>query len=209
MLQAMVNLYETTFEAAAIKNARVLAREMIEMFWDKEGGGFFSTQAGQADAILRSKKAHDGSIPPGNAVAAHALMRLAKLIDDKDLFQKAEETLSVFSASMKQSPGAFTRLLCALDFYFYTTVEVAIAGRRSENSTKKLLDVVHRHYLPNRILALASPESSDATASAEDVPLLESKTPVGGRAAAYVCENYACDKPVTDAGELDRILAKK
>jgi hypothetical protein len=39
------------------------------------------------------------------------------------------------------------------------------------------------------------------------VPLLEGRTPVDGRAAAYVCENFTCQRPVTEPEELAALLA--
>jgi uncharacterized protein YyaL (SSP411 family) len=62
-----------------------------------------------------------------------------------------------------------------------------------------LTAVVRRAYRPH--LVVAGSQAGDET-----VPLLTGRTPVDGRAAAYVCERFACLRPVTEATELAALL---
>ena len=52
-------------------------------------------------------------------------------------------------------------------------------------------------FRPHLVLAGGEPDG---------VPLLEGREPVDGRAAAYVCEHFACQRPVTEPGELEALL---
>jgi uncharacterized protein YyaL (SSP411 family) len=57
---------------------------------------------------------------------------------------------------------------------------------------------VRSRFRPHVVLAGGEPDG---------VPLLEGRTPVDGRAAAYVCERFACQRPVTEPDELEALLA--
>ncbi|MGO9884125.1 MAG: thioredoxin domain-containing protein, partial [Solirubrobacteraceae bacterium] len=83
--------------------------------------------------------------------------------------------------------------LQAIDFYLARVREVAIVGPEPE----PLLSVVRGAYRPHVVLAGGEPDG---------VPLLEDRKPVDGRAAAYVCEHFACQAPVTTAEELQTAL---
>jgi uncharacterized protein len=97
-----------------------------------------------------------------------------------------------------QHPQAFGHLLQALDFHLSPVKEVALVGE----DVRPLERVVRGAFRPHLVLA-ASPAAGDANG----VPLLEGRLPVDGRAAAYVCEHFACKAPVTEPGELERLLA--
>jgi hypothetical protein len=61
--------------------------------------------------------------------------------------------------------------------------------------------VVRGGYRPHLVLA-GGPGDDEAR-----VPLLRDRPLVDGRAAAYVCEGFACRAPVTDVTELAEALA--
>jgi uncharacterized protein YyaL (SSP411 family) len=79
--------------------------------------------------------------------------------------------------------------LCALDLHLSPPRELAIVGDPNSEVARAAL----RGFDPNSVVAFGP---------AEDIPLLEGKTLVGGAPAVYVCERFACRAPVTDAAEL-------
>jgi hypothetical protein len=200
LLAATVDLYETTFDPKWLEHARSLAADMTEALWDPKSGGFYKTRSDQADLLVRSRDAYDGALPAGNAVAALALLRLGRLTDDNDLFARGERTLRAFLGPAKRAPQAFARLLCAADFHAAPRREIVVAGDPDSDATQDLLRAVRQRYLPNVVVALARPEVEDP------LPLLEGRTPVDGRPAAYVCENNVCRAPVTSASSVIQAL---
>ena len=68
-----------------------------------------------------------------------------------------------------------------------------------------MLAEINRRFMPNKVVVGMSDPSNPPL---KDSPLLEQRTMVGGEPTAYVCENYACQLPVTSsaalADQLDR-----
>ena len=107
---------------------------------------------------------------------------------------------------MLAHPRAYLNLLCAADFYLHPTREIAIAGRRDDARTQRFLEIIHSRFIPNKVLALVEPDGAASRAAVERIPLLSGRTMISGEATAYVCENYACERPVTDEAALKKIL---
>ncbi len=118
--------------------------------------------------------------------------------------EQGEKVLRRFSAQIAESPTGFTAMLLALDYRLGPTQEIVIAGAASD--ARPLIDEVRRHFLPNATL-LFRETGSEGDALADLVPFVEDLTPIGDRATAYVCGNYACLRPITAAKELGETLA--
>ena len=93
-------------------------------------------------------------------------------------------------------------MIRAADFLLNPPKEIAIVGPRGSEEVRALLDAVYGTYIPNKVVAFFDPSDPDAASIGERVPLLAMKTLVGGKAAAYVCKDYACKLPVTTPEEL-------
>jgi hypothetical protein len=199
LLEALLTLYEATFEQRWFTAARALADTMIERFGDPANGGFFETSSDHERLLTRRKDPEDHPIPSGNASAAFGLLRLAALTGEHDYERHAVGVLRLFGELAPRHPNAFAHLLQALDFHLARVREVALVGPDLD----ALERVVRGELRPHLVLAGSDPAGRDGDA----VPLLAGRGPVDGRAAAYVCERFACQAPVTEPAELERLLS--
>ena len=195
LLEALLTLYESTFEARWLEAARDLAETTIERFGDPERGGFYSTASNHEELIARRKEVGDHPIPSGNSSAAMGLLRLAALSGERRYEEAAEGIFALFAEPAVRHPDAFAHLLRALDFHLSPSREVALVG----DDLTALAAAARERPLFHAVLA-GGPEG------AEQPPLLAGRTTVDGQPAAYVCENFTCQLPVTDPNELRRQL---
>jgi uncharacterized protein YyaL (SSP411 family) len=198
LADALVALYETTFDARWLREAHALAGQMLERFWDDGQGMFFDTARDAEKLVVRPRDVYDSATPSGNSAATLVLLRLSELTGEERFRAVAERVLASFADSLSRFPGAFSHLMTALDRYLAVPQEVAIAGRPGDEDTEALLAVVRRAYLPNTAVALRRPDEGEN----ELIPLLRGRTAIEGKAAAYVCERFACQRPVTTPEDL-------
>lgn len=204
LVEALLTLYEATFDPRWFTAAREMADTMIERFGDEENGGFFDTASDHERLVIRRKSMEDNPIPSGNSSAAFGLLRLAALTGEHDYERRAVGVFRLLHEVAARHPQAFAHLLQAMDFHFAPVKEVAIVGPNAG----PLERVVRAAFRPHVVLAGSVPLMGGVTPRhAGDVPLLEGRTPVGDRAAAYVCQNFACRRPVTEPEQLEALLA--
>jgi uncharacterized protein YyaL (SSP411 family) len=200
LLEALLVLYEATFEERWFVEARALADTIVARFGDPERGGFFSTPDDHEALIVRRKDLEDTPIPSGASAAALGLLRLAALTGEHAYEQQATGQLALLHEVAARHPTAFGHLLQALDLYLAPRREVALAGDRT--AVAALATVVRERRRAHLVLAGGPGEGPTAVA------LMEHRTPPDppARAAAYVCERFACQQPITEPDELRALL---
>ena len=199
LLDALVTLYETTFDPAWITVALSLTKVMIEQFWDEADGGFFYTGKDHETLIARNKDPHDNATPSGNSMAISALLRLAKLTGDADLDEKARRTLHLFGDLMARSPTAAGQTLAALDFHLGPVQEIAVVGEAGDAEVRAVLRQLRQPFRPHQVLAWQAPGGTD------EIPLLKGRVALGA-VTTYVCENFTCLAPVVGAAAVKELL---
>jgi uncharacterized protein YyaL (SSP411 family) len=200
MLEALVVLYEATFEPRWIEEAEAIAAILLDHFEDPDHGGFHTTADDAEALIARRKDADDHPHPSGNSAAALGLLRLAALTGERRWRRAAERTLLLFAPVALRHPASFAHMLRALDFAVGQVHEVAIVGPGPGDAGAAALIAQFRSRLrPRAVLAAGSERDA--------VPgLLAGRRLVDGRAAAYVCEDFVCRLPVTSPSELETLL---
>ncbi len=197
LVEALLTLYEASFEVRWFDVARETAELMIEHFHDRERGGFFTTSDDHEALIARRKDADDHPIPSGNSAAAFGLLRLAALTGEPAYESAAVSVFRLFLRVAERHPQAVGHMLCGLDFHLAAVNEVALVG--PDDDIGELARVVRSAYRPHMVLA-GGPQGS------EQPELMATRTTLDGRAAAYVCERFACQLPVTSPAELAKLL---
>jgi uncharacterized protein YyaL (SSP411 family) len=214
LLEAFLKLYEATFDPRWFALAVRLGDRILEHFGEPEHGGFFSTSDDHEELLVRRRDLEDHPIPSGSSSASAGLLRLAAFTGDARYSAAAESHLKLVAPLMGSHPQAFAYALLALDLAVHPSREVALAAAApatpsdaatlgagdaspADDTLAPLAAVVRERLRPGVVLA-ASP--------GDGVPLMDGRTPVDGAAAAYVCEHFACQRPVTDPAALRELL---
>ena len=209
VIDGLLALYEATFDLRWLDEAVTLADSMIELFWDEGIGGFYDTGSDHETLVVRPRDVFDNAQPCGGSVASDVLLRLAVFTGNNDYSAKATVPLRSLHQAMSQSPGGTGHWLSALDFYVSPPKEIAVIGPRDDPTTQALLDTVFHRFLPNKVVMGVEPPLIPADDNSEaDIPLLAGRGMVGGLPSAYVCQNYACQLPVTDPAGLAEQLSE-
>jgi hypothetical protein len=205
MTTAMLELYDATFDSSFLEGAMQTQQRTDELFWDPAGGAYFFTADDNEELLVRQKEVYDGAIPSGNSMAADNLVRLERLTGKTEYRQRAEQLFAAFSSQAKQLPSAHAQLMSALQRSAAPSLEVVIAGETKAEDTMLLIATVRGMYLPHAAVLLVPPDEN-GTAIRSLVPFTEGLEPVDGRAAAYVCRDFACQLPTTDPARLSALL---
>lgn len=135
LADALLELHETTGKQRWLDEARALVETMIKFHKDPAGGGFYFTSNDHEELLNRVKDPSDRAVPSGNAVAAHALVRLGKAAGEPKYIAMAKELLEAFQGLMARSPRSMNHMLVAAGSYLEAAPITAAAGPKPDAST--------------------------------------------------------------------------
>ncbi len=173
---ALTELYHSTLDGAYLEKARTLCGEAVNRFPDEQHGGFFLTDADNAELFMKPKETYDGAVPSGNAVMAYNFVRLYQLTEEEKYRKLAEGQIRYMAARARDYPAGHSMFLLAKLIYDNPPEHVVIALKERSDLEKirKRLPL-----LANVILVSESPQ----------YPLLNDST------TFYICKNHICLAP--------------
>lgn len=186
LIAAFIDMYEITFEDEYLRLAEKLTGIMIEIFRDKEKGGFFNSAVDE-DLMLfhRMKTATDQPVPSGNAVALTDLIRLASYRDKSEYHIMAEQLICTFYEEAIENPFSFSSLLSGVYLYLNGVVEITIAGKKGSTDIKDLISKLRASYIPDMVINLRDEDE---------------------KPAVYICRNFTCSEPLSEWEDIKRLL---
>ena len=207
VIQGLLDLYEASLDVQWLKFAVELQETQDRLFFDGKNGGYFSTSGEDESVFLRMKDDNDGAEPAASSISALNLLRLSQFLDDPAVAgaDRARKTIDAFATTLSHFPSAMPQMLVALDYSLSKPRQIVIAGKKDAPETQMLLKEVNRHFLPKTVLFLADGAEGQKYLG-EKNEAIRAMSPIDGKPAAYVCENFTCKAPVTKRKELADLL---
>jgi hypothetical protein len=202
LVEGLLEVYQTTFDARWFVAARELADVMIAHFAAPDGG-FYDTSDDHEPLVIRPRDVQDNAVPSGSAMAATILLKLGAYTGEARYLEMAEKSLAGYQAAFQQYPTAFGQWLTAFEFAVSAPREIAIVGDPEAAGTQAMLDVIFDGFWPNQVVALKRPGEQSP------IPLLDYREQIDDKATVSVCRNFACQMPVTDPEALAEQLRQR
>jgi uncharacterized protein len=201
LAEGLIDLYEACGQERYLTVALQLAERIIGSFQDRDHGGFYTTAKTHETLIMRAREGADGATPSGNAVAVSALARLSFHYDRQDLREAAIAGIRAYGRQIARYPRAFAKTLAVVDLLAEGPIQLAFVGLPNDLGLEALQLAVREVFLPHRVIA-----SGDGAGTPSSHPLLAGKGLVEGNATLYICQNFSCQRPLTDPKEVAEAL---
>jgi uncharacterized protein YyaL (SSP411 family) len=206
LIAGVLDLYEATYDETWLRWAAQLQETMDLRFWDADRGGYFSAAASDPHLVLRLKDDYDGAEPAPSSMAAGNLLRLGDWLHQEELKVRARRTLAAFQAQWTQHPQALPAMLTAVERALAPVRHVVLVGTRQAPDLLALIRALDAAPRAHRTVIVLDP-TADRSWWLSHSPWLSGLPMHPGPSVAYVCDDFACQAPVTSPESLAALLS--
>lgn len=186
---ALIALYQSTFDESWLHEARELAELVRKQFADQDTSLFWFTPDNGPALITRKKEIHDNVTPASNSSMAKVFFLLGQYFGDHEYRELSVQMLNNILPDMAHYGSGYSNWGQLLLWFAAPFHEVVLSGEKAHDFKRE----INHYYVPNKLLA-GDPEG---TAS---LPLCEHRF-VPGKNLIYRCENRSCQLPVEKVSE--------
>jgi uncharacterized protein YyaL (SSP411 family) len=201
IIEALLELYNSTQEDDFLEHAKELTRVCDEKFYDHELGGYYFVQAKDRDPMAQDKPVTDFSVPGSNPQMAMNLAKLYYYTDDRAYIDRAQSLVEGFFDMCRQYPMGHGTFLLAMDYLVNRPVQVAIMALGKEKEGRELVDLVNSKVI-KKITML------DYGQFEVRPGIFEGKTMAEGKPTVYFCRDSTCTVPMTDRQDILEMLKR-
>ncbi len=207
LIFGLLELFQATGDLEWLEWARALQDEQDRLFWDSQGGGWFSTTEEDRSVLLRVKEEHDGAEPSATSLATMNALCLGYVTGNQAYIERATTSLQRFGPRLGQYARVVPMLMAALATYHAGFDQVVLVGPGDREDTLALRRMVATRYLP---FTLIIPVDLSARREVKGVmPALSSMRMIDDKATAYFCRDFVCREPTTSAEALEAQLERR
>ncbi|MDX3130735.1 thioredoxin domain-containing protein [Streptomyces europaeiscabiei] len=197
--EGFLALASVTGEGVWLEFAGFLLDHVLARFVDEGSGALYDTAVDAEKLIRRPQDPTDNATPSGWSAAAGALLSYAAHTGSEPHRTAAERALGVVKALGPRAPRFIGWGLATAEALLDGPREVAVVGPQEHPGTRELHRTALLGTAPGAVVAVGIPDS-------DELPLLADRPLVGGEPTVYVCRNFTCDAPTTDADRLRTAL---
>jgi uncharacterized protein len=199
-IKALLDLYETAFKETYLKSAIEIAQAAISKFYDKSNSGFYDSEPGAEDIILKTKDIYDGAEPSGNAIIVENLLRLGNITGNSEFPEIAENCIKYFYHDINNMPFSSPQMLNNVLYIKNAPKEIIFTGNLNDTELKKIIKYIHGKFIPFKAFIHADKKTSAY------IPYINKIVKDFENVNFYICENQSCKLPVNKLKDLKKLL---
>jgi uncharacterized protein YyaL (SSP411 family) len=198
-IKALLDLYDATFDLEYLEFAIELQDIQKNEFYDEQEGGFYFTPNSGEVLIARKKELYDGALPSGNSVSFMNLNRLYKLTGNEVYSEIADKSQKLFASQIIHSPSAYSQFIQGYGYNSSLSIEIIIVAK-DVFQAKDFIDYFRENYFPYATVILKTTENSKRL---QKISGFTAEYDFDNDfAKVYICQNFACQKPLSSLDEL-------
>ncbi|HLC36340.1 MAG TPA: thioredoxin domain-containing protein [archaeon] len=201
LVSALIDLFEATFEKKYLDKAIELNEKVLELFLDKEQGGFFFSSHRKEELLANEKPFLDFSQPNGNSYEIMNLIRLNVFTGKEKYLIEAEKALNLFLAHALGTSMHAGSILMALEFFAKRPFQIVIIGEKKDPLAQEMVSFLNSQFIPRKVLFVAEQEKD-----LNSFEVFKGKQKVHNKSTAFVCAKRVCSPPSNSIEQLKKVI---